>query len=571
MTLKNRTQTYYKNWAAQVKEDLQVERGRGDGEDTRIWSNQDLDPTPPHKRTWHWWNYLLYFVGTGFNNWQGGSAVIGVGLGWQAAIAIAYITQSISGIVQALNSKAAARYHLGFPAIARSVYGMWGSTYQVAVRSILAAVWYATKTYEGASYLNIMMRCIFGHAYTDIPNHVPESIGYTTKDFLCYFLVWMLYTPFLFRRPYQLRNFFTGACLASIPAVFGLFIYCIVKSGGKLGLAENAGSVKMDTSTTAWLVVYAMASSISNGAAYIESVPDVARWAAKPTSVIPATLFCNFLYNPLAAVLGILGTSALQSATGETIWKPWDVMTFILEEHWTSGVRFGVFLLACCWFYLVFAQNISSNMIPFGADISMLWPRYLTMTRGYIIVHLLAWCICPWKIYVSAETFFNFMGAYGIFMGPAVSIMLVEYYLISRGNIFVSSIYIGNSKNPNYWYTGGWNVQAYIAYIFSVGLCFVGFVNKVGATVPPAAEKIGYLAWFLSFTSGGIVYYLVNLVYPHQNVKNVKGRKWEEIANTDDDDIIGVEVAHSETADVEREAYVKVTDNKSLVASSTTD
>lgn len=210
-------------------------------------------------------------------------------------------------------------------------------------------------------------------------------------------------------------------------------------------------------------------------------------------------------------------------------------------------------------------------MIPFGADISMLWPRYLTMTRGYIIVHLLAWCICPWKIYVSAETFFNFMGAYGIFMGPAVSIMLVEYYLISRGNIFVSSIYIGNSKNPNYWYTGGWNVQAYIAYIFSIGLCFVGFVNKVGATVPAAGEKIGYLAWFLSFTSGGIVYYFVNLVYPHQNVKNVKGKEWEENASDDNAELNGVEVVHSETADVEREPYVKVSDTKSVVASSTTD
>lgn len=114
-----------------------------------------------------------------------------------------------------------------------------------------------------------MMRCVFGKSYMDIPNSVPESIGYTTRGFLCYFLVWMIYTPFLFRRPYQLRNLFTGSCLASFPAVFGLFIYCIVKSGGRLGLADTAGSVKMDTSSTAWLVIYTMSSSISNGAAYV--------------------------------------------------------------------------------------------------------------------------------------------------------------------------------------------------------------------------------------------------------------------------------------------------------------
>lgn len=262
----------------------------------------------------------------------------------------------------------------------------------------------------------------------------------------------------------------------------------------------------------------------------IESVPDVARWASKPNAVIPATLFCNTFYNPLSAVFGILGTSALQSATGQTLWKPWDVMAYILDENWTSGVRFGVFLLATAWFYLVFAQNISSNMIPFGADISMLWPKHLSMTRGYLIIHLLAWCICPWKIYVSASTFFDFMGAYGIFMGPAVSIMIVEYWVVSKGNIFVPSIYVGNKSNPNYWYKRGWNVRAYVAYIVSVGICFVGFVNKVGAPVPQSAVRIGQLGWFLSFTAGGVTYWVVNLVWPHENVKNVKGLKFEEIA-----------------------------------------
>ncbi|KAK3081250.1 hypothetical protein LTS18_008665, partial [Coniosporium uncinatum] len=150
------------------------------------------------------------------------------------------------------------------------------------------------------------------------------------------------------------------------------------------------------------------------------------------------------------------------------------------------------------------------------------------MTRGYIVVHFLAWCICPWKIYVSATTFLDFMGAYGIFMGPAVSIMLVEYYFISRGNFPVRSLYIGNSSNPNYWYYRGWNVQAYVVYVAVVGLYMIGFVNKVGATVPAAGERIGYLSWFLSIFTGGTVYYLVNLVYPHPNAKSTKGLKWEE-------------------------------------------
>lgn len=521
---------------AQAKQDLTVELSPND-DGSHIWSNQDLDPTPPEKRNYHWYNYLFYFIGTGFNNWTGGSGIIGVGLGWKVAIILAFAGNTLAGLLVAANAKAAARYHLGFPAIARSVYGMWGSSYQVTIRAILACVWYATKIYENASYLDVILRAIFGHSYTSIPNHVPESIGYTTRDFLCYFLVWVIYLPLLLRRPYQMKFLFTTACVLSFPAIFGTFIYCMVQSGGKLGLGEFA-TTELSKSRRAWLIIYAFSSTISNGSSYIESFPDMARWSHSQWSPIPTTIFTNAVFNPLSSILGILGTAALQHATGKTIWTPWLVLGYMLDQHPSSAGRFGVFCLSVTWFSLSLAQNVSSNMIPFGSDTSMLWPRYITMTRGFIIVHILAWAMCPWKIYASASTFFNFMGAYGIFMGPAVSIMLVEYFFISRGNIFVTSLYVGDKTNKNYWYTGGWNLQAYVAYVTAVGICFVGFVNKVGAKVPPAGEDLGDLGWLLTFPTGGIVYYLVNLVWPHQNVQNVKGLKWEEFAKNGSYDTI---------------------------------
>ncbi|EEA23559.1 allantoin permease, putative [Talaromyces marneffei ATCC 18224] len=393
-------------WKEQVKTDIRVEKSQFDEDGATIWANQDLEPTPRSKRNYHWYNYLLYFIGTGFNNWTGGSGVIGVGLGWKSAIIIAFTGNMLAGTLVSLNSKAAARYHIGFPAVARSVYGMWGSSYQVAVRAILAAVWHATKVYECASYLNIMMKAIFGHHFTDIPNHVPASIGYTTQDFLCYFLVWVLMIPLLFKRPYQMKWFFTSSGILSFSAIFGLFIYCMVKSGGRISLDQFSTTNDLTPTQKKWQLIYAFSSTISNGSSYIESIPDMARWAHSQWSPIYVTLFTNWVFNPLSSVLGILGTSALQAATGQTIWTPWDIMSYMLEQHTSAGSRFGIFLLACTWFSLSLSQNISSNMIPFGSDTTMLWPRHITMTRGFIIVHLLAWAICPWKIYASAETFF---------------------------------------------------------------------------------------------------------------------------------------------------------------------
>lgn len=545
MTVKSRVKNWGSEWAQQFKEDLQVQRSSHEVIEGRVWSNQDLDPTPPEKRNWTWMNYGLYFIGCGFNSWTGGSSVIGVGLGWKTAIAIMFITQAISGLCCVLIGKPAARYHIGFPAMSRTVYGMYGSYYQVIVRAILAAVWYATQMYAGASYLEICFKAIFGHHFTDIPNRVPASVGYTTQQFLTYFVLWALYIPFIFRRPHQLRWFFSGNSLVAFPAVTALFIYCMVQSKGKLALGDGLDSKKMSTSQTAWMVIYAMTSTISNGAAYIESFSDMARWSKTPHGYMLPTFAVQTVFNPLSAVFGILGTSALQVKTGQVIWKPWDIMSYILEQDFSSGTRFGIFLLALLWIGTTVCQNFSSNLIPFGSDVSMLWPRHITMTRGFIIVHLLAWCICPWKIYASATTFLDFMGAYGIFMGPAVSIMICEYFLVCRGNIFIPSIYIGNSSNPNYWYTRGWNIQAYVAYIVSVGLCFVGFVNRVGADVPDTGVKLGYLGWFLTFPTGFIVYYFVTLVWPHQNAKNVKGLRFEQNA-IDADALDGVGIVSEE-------------------------
>lgn len=46
------------------------------------WSNEDLDPTPPEKRTWRWWNFVTFYLGLSFGNWTLGSTMVGIGLNW---------------------------------------------------------------------------------------------------------------------------------------------------------------------------------------------------------------------------------------------------------------------------------------------------------------------------------------------------------------------------------------------------------------------------------------------------------------------------------------------------------
>lgn len=73
-------------------------------------------------------------------------SMIGVGLNWWQAIIVIFVSQFISSIAMAFNSRSAAVYHIGFPCVSRSVFGMWGSYYFVGARAILAIIWYAVQS-----------------------------------------------------------------------------------------------------------------------------------------------------------------------------------------------------------------------------------------------------------------------------------------------------------------------------------------------------------------------------------------------------------------------------------------
>jgi hypothetical protein len=60
------------------------------------WSNEDLDPTPPGKRTWRWWNFVTFYLGLSFGNWTLGSTMVGIGLNWVSTLSF-FHSRSVAG------------------------------------------------------------------------------------------------------------------------------------------------------------------------------------------------------------------------------------------------------------------------------------------------------------------------------------------------------------------------------------------------------------------------------------------------------------------------------------------
>ncbi|RAH68344.1 nucleobase cation symporter-1 family protein [Aspergillus aculeatinus CBS 121060] len=501
------------------------------------WSNEDLLPTPPEQCTWRWWNYVSFYWSISFTNWTLGSSMIGIGLNWWQSIIVIFVSQMISSIAMAFNSRAASVYHIGFPCVGRSVFGMWGSFYFVGARAVLAIVWYSVQLYYGAEYMFNILRAIFGHHFTDIPNHLPASAHITTQQMLALFLCWMVHLPFCHFRPYQLRGFFIFKTFISLPAMFGLFIFAMVNTGGKIGSVYTQDS--KSTTAMAWLIISGINSGLGNTATLITNQPDYCRWAKTKNAPLWTQLISNPIATTLSASLGILATSAINNKYGTSIWNQWDLMEFILDRYWSGTTRFAVFLAAFAWLVQILGTNVAANMISFGADSSMLFPRFINMRRGQYIVHTLAWAVCPWEILASATKFETFLSGYALFMGSVVAIMVCEYFCFTKGNIFIPALYDGTPLNKSYYYLKGWNVQAVLAYIIGIAFPFPGFVGSLGASVSTTATRMGDLGWILSFVTAFVCYFGICWVWPTENQKRIRAEKlgWEAAVDDEEGEV----------------------------------
>ena len=408
------------------------------------WSNEDLDPTPPEKRTWRWWNYVIFYWGLSFGNWTLGATMIGIGLNWWQAILTIFLSQTISSIAMFFNSRCASIYHIGYPVVGRSVFGMWGSYYFVLARAALAIIWYGVQLYSGASLVANMLRAVFGHHYTDIPNTIPISVGITSAGMLAFFLFWLIHMPFTFFRPYQLRKFFWAKAIIMLPAIWGLFIFCMVTTKGDIGLHHLNQTTTVQTNGWGWFFVWSINSGMGNTATLITNQPDIARWSKTKTGAMWSQLLTNPIAVTLSASLGILSTAAINNAWGLALWNQWDLLDAILTHDWSAGTRTAVFFAAGGWCFSILGTNIAANMIPFGSDSTMLFPRYITIPRGQFIVECLAFAICPWKILASAATFTTFLAGYGLFMASVVAIMVCDYWCLTKGNVFISHLYVSH-------------------------------------------------------------------------------------------------------------------------------
>ncbi|KAF8916580.1 permease for cytosine/purines, uracil, thiamine, allantoin-domain-containing protein [Mucidula mucida] len=500
---------------SKVKRVVQVPQDRFVSEGHQ-WSNHDLDPTPPEERKWAAWVFAAFWMAHAMNAsaWTAGSATVALGLKWWQAWLALNVAHIIGTFMVVANGRMAARYHIGFPVCARSSWGMWGSYMAVTMRAIVCIIWNGVNTFYAGRLVDVCLQCIWP-SWADVENILPESAGVTTRQLAGFFIAWFIFQCLTVVHPRDLKYFYMVKSVIVFAAMNGVLIWWMKKNGGA-SFPSQANS-KLSSTERGWLFMQAFNSGFGTLSSLTVNQADIARYARLPQDQFYGQVFVFPIASALPGLYGILVASASEELYGTAAWNLWDVCQTMLDQYpHNRGARFAIFMATASMALALIAVNLATNCLPFGSDVTAMFPKYMTIRRGQFICCLLGMAIVPWKILKDGTTFLAFLSGYGYWLAPGAAILLVDYFFVQRGNLIIKDLYTG-SHNGRYWYTKGWNVRAPVVTVLALIPCMPGFAASIapnGVHISAAAKHMNTFSFLLTYIIAAFMYFASYVVWP---------------------------------------------------------
>ncbi|KAI5273606.1 uridine permease-like protein Fui1 [Aureobasidium subglaciale] len=477
-----------------------------------VWTNADQDPVPLEKRTWTRTTFMTYWFSdlVTVSGWATASSILTTGLSSTDAILITLVAGICNAVPTVLNGAIGADLHVPFPVAIRASYGYWLSYFCVISRAVLAMFWFGVQSAGGGQCVSAMLIAIWP-SYRNIPNTLPGSIGITSQGMVSYFIYWIIQTPLLLVPTHKLQALFNLKAVLTTPMALAMVIYLSIKAGHQSAGFFNVPAT-VSGSTRAWLWLANLTSVTGAYSTLTVNIPDFSRFSKSGESnlwQLPAIPF----FKILVGIFGIVAAGASKELYGEAIWNPLDIV-----DRWqdSAGGRAAAFFCGLIWMLAQISVNISANGISFANDVASLFPKWLNVRRGAIVISILGgWALCPWIILASASSFLNFMSAYAIFMAPIAGVMMVDYWIVKKRRYDVPALY-----DPHGIYRFGWggNWRALVTTSLVIVPLLPALGNKVnpgGVTVPIGLKHLFDFNWLYGFVSSCVIYCGLNICFPH--------------------------------------------------------
>lgn len=472
--------------------------------------NPDILPVPVARRRWGYTGYLSYWAlcSLCITTWSSGSSLISVGLNGNQAIAVIVIAHLFIGAASVLNGAYGAKYHIGYSVYQRLIFGMRGSVFGVLLRSMLSVVWFSSQAWLGGLCVNLIL-CSWSKPYLNWKNTLPESVKMSSQE-LCGFVVYLAISlPVLMIRPEKMDRLLVVASIAVFFVGLGITIWSVKVNGNNYGTLLSA-PITLSSSQLGWAWIYGLNSWYSTLVAGISNQSDYTRFTKSDNAAYYGTFIGTNLFGFIVPLFGVISASALYEKYDTYFWMPTDICKHWLETDYSAKSRAAAFF---CGLSLVVSQlgiNCVGNGLSGGMDLASIFPRYINIRRGSLIVFLLCWPTQPWLFYNSSSVFLTVMSSFSVFVTPLVALFITDFFLVRKGVIKMSDCYKLDSSSL-YWYWHGFNFRGFVAFCVGFAPALPGLIN---ATTPDIKINEGAVHFYwgsfiFQFAVTSACYYLL--------------------------------------------------------------
>ena len=227
------------------------------------------------------------------------------------------------------------------------------------------------QAWIGGECVYICLKAIWPSIEERIPNHMAQSTGVTTAQFLGYIIFMVISMPLIYIRPHKMQPLL----YVSAPIVIVFMVVLLIWSMATMGSQGFGETITVsDGHTSGWTIAFGIGSTIGAIAAGLLNQNDYARFARKPSDAIQGQAIVFSPYAIFCCVSGILVTAATERRYGQTYWNLPDLFGAMIES---GGPR-----SRCAAFFGGFALIISQIGITVpGAALSGGKPHFLVSLK----------------------------------------------------------------------------------------------------------------------------------------------------------------------------------------------
>ncbi|KAK8050471.1 NCS1 nucleoside transporter family protein-like protein [Apiospora phragmitis] len=502
-----------------MKEAVALKTEESHPDEVSAWSNRDLIPLPPSRRTWGWFNFFGSWSLSSLNvaTWQTPNTFLTQGLSVGQAMAVIVVSRGLCCLFAVLVAWCGLTWHIGFTIQNRFTWGMRASYIPLMQRVLLNFIWTALQceftfptphvVFGVANHTRDCCRvCITAiwPQFAKIPNTLSTSTPTTTYELVGFIVFWTVSIPFLFIRPERFKKPFFVSSVACGLGMLGMMIWSLSVARG-VGPVFSQGEKVPSSSRwgASWLMMAGINQVIGQKAAGMTNSSDFSRYARRKSDYLVGTISVYWVTGVLVCFGGLVTTAACQKIYGQIYWNPPDLLMIMMDHgQGSSAARAGVFFASLAFAFTSMFENVCSNAVAGGIDLAGLFPRYIDIRRGALITFCAAWVIQPWQLINQAATFVAVLNSFAVFLAPIMGVTVCDYFVLRRQQIKLTHLY--RPEGSDYWFSHGVNWHVVPCWLYFIAF-FIGFlisftlfygvdeVDTYGTFTTQEAAKLGVL------------------------------------------------------------------------------